>query len=217
MWDQRYSAEGYVYGTEPNGFLVAKADLLPAGAILCLGEGEGRNAVWLATQGYEVTAVDASGVGLHKARGLAAERGVRITTVHADLAAFRSSREPGTGSSPSSVTCRPRCGPRCTAAAWPGFGPAGSCCWRPTRPAGGAWDRRSAHGRADDGRGDLAHWSSPGWSSSSCMKPSGRSTRGPSTTGSAPWCNWWPTGLERHAGATSLPQARRMARIARRL
>jgi len=88
MWDQRYSAEGYAYGTKPNGFLVAKADLLPAGRILCLGEGEGRNAVWLAEQGQEVTAVDASGVGLHKARALAAGRGVRITTVQADLAHF---------------------------------------------------------------------------------------------------------------------------------
>lgn len=88
MWDERYSAKGYVYGTEPNGFLAAKANLLPAGRVLCLGEGEGRNAVWLAEQGFEVTAVDASAVGLHKARGLAAERGVRITTVHADLADF---------------------------------------------------------------------------------------------------------------------------------
>jgi SAM-dependent methyltransferase len=88
MWDERYSAEGYAYGTEANGFLMAKADLLPTGRILCLGEGEGRNAVWLAEQGHEVTAVDASAVGLRKARGLAAERGVRITTIHADLAHF---------------------------------------------------------------------------------------------------------------------------------
>jgi len=89
MWDERYSAEGYVYGTEPNGFLAAKADRLPAGGrVLCLGEGEGRNAVWLAEQGFEVTAVDASAVGLHKARALAAQRGVRIATVHADLADF---------------------------------------------------------------------------------------------------------------------------------
>jgi len=67
MWDERYSSAGYAYGTEPNGFLVATASRLPAGRILCLGEGEGRNAVWLARQGYEVTAVDASRVGLQKA------------------------------------------------------------------------------------------------------------------------------------------------------
>lgn len=103
MWDERYSAEGYVYGTEPNGFLVAKAELLPAGRVLCLAEGEGRNAVWLAEQGFEVTAVDASAVGLHKARALAAERGVRITTVHADLAAFVI--EPGSWDGIVSIFC----------------------------------------------------------------------------------------------------------------
>lgn len=103
MWDQRYSAEEYVYGTEPNGFLVSKADLLPAGRILCLGEGEGRNAVWLAEQGHEVTAVDASGVGLHKARALAAARGVRITTVQADLALFPI--EPGAWDGIVSIFC----------------------------------------------------------------------------------------------------------------
>ncbi|MGE5153645.1 MAG: SAM-dependent methyltransferase [Bdellovibrio bacteriovorus] len=97
MWDERYSAEGYAYGTEPNDFLAAKAGLLPLGRILCLGEGEGRNAVWLAEQGYEVTAVDASGVGLHKARALAAGRGVRITTVHEDLAHYEMEPEAWNG------------------------------------------------------------------------------------------------------------------------
>ena len=88
MWDERYSSAGYAYGTEPNEFLVATASRLPAGRILCLGEGEGRNAVWLARQGYEVTAVDASRVGLQKAQRLAASHQVTITTVHADLAEY---------------------------------------------------------------------------------------------------------------------------------
>jgi SAM-dependent methyltransferase len=88
MWDQRYSSDGYVYGTEPNGFLVAASPRLRPGKVLCLGEGEGRNAVWLAAQGHEVTAVDSSGVGLDKAQRLAAERGVTIVTVQADLAAY---------------------------------------------------------------------------------------------------------------------------------
>ena len=88
MWDQRYSGQAFAYGTEPNAFLVAMAPRLPTGRVLCLGEGEGRNAVWLAGQGYDMTAVDASGVGLEKARRLAAERGVTITTVHSDLAAY---------------------------------------------------------------------------------------------------------------------------------
>ncbi len=88
MWDQRYGEETYAYGTEPNEFLVAMAEELPAGRLLCLGEGEGRNAVWLAQQGYEVTAVDTSGIGLRKAQLLATEREVRIRTVQADLDDF---------------------------------------------------------------------------------------------------------------------------------
>ena len=86
MWDERYSGEAYAYGTEPNAFLAEMATGLPKGRILCIGEGEGRNAVWLAQGGYGVTAVDASSVGLAKARRLAASRGVKISTVHADLA-----------------------------------------------------------------------------------------------------------------------------------
>lgn len=88
MWDQRYSGEGYAYGTEPNEFLVAMAPRLPMGRMLCLGEGEGRNAVWLASQDHGVTAVDASRVGLEKAQRLAATRGVTITTLHRDLADY---------------------------------------------------------------------------------------------------------------------------------
>jgi SAM-dependent methyltransferase len=103
MWDQRYSSDTYVYGTEPNGFLVTAAARLPPGKVLCLGEGEGRNAVWLAAQGHAVTAVDASGVGLRKAQRLAAERGVRVTTVHADLAAF--DIEPGAWDGIVSIFC----------------------------------------------------------------------------------------------------------------
>lgn len=88
MWNQRYSSKTYAYGTEPNDYLVEMFPQLPGGKVLCLGEGEGRNAVWLAQQGREVTAVDASDVGLGKARQLARERGVEIAIVHADLAAY---------------------------------------------------------------------------------------------------------------------------------
>jgi hypothetical protein len=88
MWDERYSGGTYAYGTEPNEFLTAMASRLPTGRVLCLGEGEGRNAVWLAGRGFDVTALDASRVGLDKARRLAAERGVKITTLHADLADY---------------------------------------------------------------------------------------------------------------------------------
>jgi SAM-dependent methyltransferase len=88
MWNERYSSPGYAYGTEPNDFLAAVATRIPPGRVLSIADGEGRNGVFLATLGYDVTSVDASSVGLAKAQGLAAERGVRIATVVADLADY---------------------------------------------------------------------------------------------------------------------------------
>ena len=85
-WDERYGRADHVYGTAPNDFLVEVAARLPEGPVLCLAEGEGRNAVWLAERGHDVTAVDGSSVGLAKARALADARGVEIATIHADLA-----------------------------------------------------------------------------------------------------------------------------------
>jgi SAM-dependent methyltransferase len=94
VWDERFAGEGYVYGTRPNAWLASVAGRLQAGSrILSLGEGEGRNAVWLAQQGHRVEAVDGSAVGLAKAQRLAAERGVGLATRVADLAAYR----PGPG------------------------------------------------------------------------------------------------------------------------
>lgn len=78
-WNQRFGAEEYVFGKAPNAFLAAHKPLLPArGRALCVADGEGRNSVWLAGQGLEVTAFDFSPVGVAKARRLAAERGVRV-------------------------------------------------------------------------------------------------------------------------------------------
>lgn len=88
MWDDRYATDEYVYGTEPNDFLAANVARLPQGEVLCLAEGEGRNAVWLARQGFRVTAVDASTVGLAKAQRLAERHQVHIETIHADLAHY---------------------------------------------------------------------------------------------------------------------------------
>ncbi|MEZ4364511.1 MAG: class I SAM-dependent methyltransferase [Kofleriaceae bacterium] len=89
MWDERYGEAGFAYGDAPNDFLAAQAARLPpGGAILSLAEGEGRNAVYLAGLGLRVTGVDASSVGLAKARELAAARGVTIETVVSDLADF---------------------------------------------------------------------------------------------------------------------------------
>lgn len=88
-WDERYSEPGYAYGTEPNGFLKDQAAAIPEGGrVLCLAEGEGRNAVFLAGLGYRVTAVDSSRVGLAKAKALAGERGLEIETEVADLSDF---------------------------------------------------------------------------------------------------------------------------------
>lgn len=87
-WDERYACDDYVYGKEPNDFLRSVAAQIPAGRVLMLAEGEGRNAVYLAEQGYEVTAIDNSSVGLQKTMQLATERNVRVTTIHADLGDF---------------------------------------------------------------------------------------------------------------------------------
>jgi SAM-dependent methyltransferase len=88
MWDQRYSSEEYIYGKDPNEFLANAVGKIPKGKVLCVAEGEGRNAVFLAEHDYEVVAVDSSAVGLEKARKLAQERGVRIETIVCDLAHF---------------------------------------------------------------------------------------------------------------------------------
>lgn len=88
MWDQRYRDADYVYGKQANDFLVENVQHLPKGKILSLAEGEGRNAVFLAQQGYAVTAVDSSQVGLDKAQKLAQEYGVEIDTILADLNEF---------------------------------------------------------------------------------------------------------------------------------
>jgi SAM-dependent methyltransferase len=85
-WDERYAGEDYVYGTEPNAFLAGALRGLAPGRALCLGEGEGRNAVHLAGLGHAVLAVDASAVGLAKAERLARSRGVVVETRVSDLA-----------------------------------------------------------------------------------------------------------------------------------
>jgi SAM-dependent methyltransferase len=89
MWDERYSSEEFAYGKEPNDFLREEVDRLPVGKTLCLAEGEGRNAVFLARMGHFVTAVDQSLVGLEKASRLAREHRVSIERIHSDLAHYR--------------------------------------------------------------------------------------------------------------------------------
>jgi SAM-dependent methyltransferase len=88
FWNDRYAVANHVYGEDPNAFVAEVAPHIPAGPVLCLAEGEGRNAVYLAASGHRVTAVDQSEVGLAKARRLAAAHGVEITTVTADLGGY---------------------------------------------------------------------------------------------------------------------------------
>jgi SAM-dependent methyltransferase len=84
-WDAMYSESGYFMGKKPVRLLVKNVGLLPKGRALDLAAGEGRNAVFLAQHGFEVDAVDISPVGLRKAEALAAERGVEIETIVANL------------------------------------------------------------------------------------------------------------------------------------
>jgi SAM-dependent methyltransferase len=88
-WDQRYSEPGYAYGTDPNDFLKASLEILPKnGSVLCLAEGEGRNSVFLARNGFNVTAVDSSPVAMQKTQDLAQKHGVYVNSTVADLAEF---------------------------------------------------------------------------------------------------------------------------------
>ena len=87
MWNQRFASSEFVYGTEPNSFLAQHANVL-VGPVLSIAEGEGRNAVFLASLGLDVLGVDGSEVGLAKAHALAASRGVTIRTEVANLATY---------------------------------------------------------------------------------------------------------------------------------
>lgn len=87
-WNERFAEPEFAYGREPNDFLRESAAAIPPGPVLCLAEGQGRNAVFLAGLGHPVEAVDLSEVGLARARALAAEKGVAIRTTLADLLDF---------------------------------------------------------------------------------------------------------------------------------
>ena len=91
-WNRRYAGTELLWTARPNRFLVGEADDLPPGRALDLACGEGRNAVWLAEQGWRVTGVDFSDVALAKARELAAARGVEADWVQADLLDYRPER-----------------------------------------------------------------------------------------------------------------------------
>jgi len=85
-WDARYAtAPDLVWTGEPNRYVVQELAGLSAGRALDLAAGEGRNAVWLADRGWQVTAIDFSPVAVDRGRQLARDRGVRVAWVQADL------------------------------------------------------------------------------------------------------------------------------------
>lgn len=86
QWDARYSTEELLWSAEPNQFLVHEAEALPPGTALDVACGEGRNAVWLAGRGWQVTGVDFSPVALEKGRRLADRSEVAVEWVEADVA-----------------------------------------------------------------------------------------------------------------------------------
>lgn len=78
FWEERYGAPEYAYGEEPNQFLKEQLALLPKGRILFPADGEGRNSVYAATQGWDVVAFDMSAEGKKKANALAKKFGVEV-------------------------------------------------------------------------------------------------------------------------------------------
>lgn len=89
FWDSRYKTEEYIFGREPTAFLKEHIDLLPKGKALDVATGEGRNAVFLAKNGFEVDCCDVSAVAIEKAKNLAKENNVRINAFVADLKDYK--------------------------------------------------------------------------------------------------------------------------------
>ena len=87
-WDDRYSEDGYAFGDQPNDFLVEVEPTLIKGDTLMLGDGDGRNGVWMAEQGHRVVSIDLSPVGVSKAKELAVQRGTTIDARVGDLDTF---------------------------------------------------------------------------------------------------------------------------------
>lgn len=94
LWNERYEQKGHVWGADPNQFVADRLAGLEPCRVLDLGSGQGRNAIWLAQQGHEVTAVDVSDVATGQASVLAEKSGVKVSFLAADLATW----EPPAGS-----------------------------------------------------------------------------------------------------------------------
>jgi SAM-dependent methyltransferase len=88
FWNEKFANTEYAYGTEPNEFLAASVAMLKPGAALSLAEGEGRNAVWLAQQGFTVSSIEQSEKGVAKTLRLALQRGVIVMAERGELETF---------------------------------------------------------------------------------------------------------------------------------
>ncbi len=88
FWNEKFANTDYAYGTEPNDFLVSAITNLKRGATLSLAEGEGRNAVWLAQQGFTVSSIEQSEKGVGKTLRLALQRGVIVMAERGELETF---------------------------------------------------------------------------------------------------------------------------------
>jgi 2-polyprenyl-3-methyl-5-hydroxy-6-metoxy-1,4-benzoquinol methylase len=88
-WNRRYASADYLFGTEPNAWLREHATALPAaGRVLSVADGEGRNSVWLARQGFQVDAFDVADRAVEKAQALARREGVSVNYTLADVDGF---------------------------------------------------------------------------------------------------------------------------------
>ncbi len=88
FWNEKFANTDYAYGTEPNDFLASAVTNLKRGATLSLAEGEGRNAVWLAQQGFTVSSIEQSEKGVGKTLRLALQRGVIVMAERGELETF---------------------------------------------------------------------------------------------------------------------------------
>jgi hypothetical protein len=93
MWEKRYDVDHFVFGVEPSDFLRDNVSMIPIGDVLCLAEGEGRNAVFLAGTGRRVSSVDLTEISVTKTLRLAAERGVEVDARVGDLSTHDLGRE----------------------------------------------------------------------------------------------------------------------------
>jgi len=93
FWNKRYDEGAYLYGTEPNSFLAQNADMLSS-PVLSLSEGEGRNAVFLASHGLSVLGVDCSKVGLDKAKKISQIKGRHHRNRSSRFDSFQTKRKP---------------------------------------------------------------------------------------------------------------------------